>query len=123
MSDETKFLLISPDAAKASVDFIGTAKAELQKVAQRDQQFAEKLPGLVDSLVEAGVLNASLKEAKLETLQSDPLAVFEALNDLTKAAAERKPLGGPGEDKSASAQMSAGDVFDATLTGQMGRIE
>lgn len=109
---------VSIDSGKLNkiVDFVEAAQVKLEKVATMESAVKVKAQEVVDALVKAGMLSPHLKEAKTQSLSSNPVEILETL----KKAASLIPaptLGG-GADKSVGTEPTADQVFERRLMGR-----
>lgn len=102
--------------------FIERAAPVLDKTAKLDASLGEKLPGVVNKLVELNIIDGTMKEAKLQQFNEDPSLVCDLLLKVASRIAAPTSLGGPGDISAAPASQNAEDAFVQRVLGSVRRV-
>lgn len=109
--------------ASEAVSFIERAAPVLDKAARVDAAFSDKLPQVVDRMVEMGIIQGSMKQAKLQQFSDDPSSVCDLLLKVASRVAEPTTMGKAAEKVDLSTKpLSADEQFVQTMLGASRQI-
>lgn len=111
---------VSTTEMKKISDFVAASEGHLNKQASFEKAAGQEIEAIVGSLVDAGVIDPTLKEASVTAMKEDPVEVISCLKKACEYVALAQATGDSSTDKSASeAEMSADDRFEQRLLGNL----
>ena len=107
---------IESGVLESVVQFIKGADGIMAKQASMDAAVSSEAEGVVDSLVEAGLLAGATKEASVQKIKEDPTYLVDLLKKVASAMKTVEPAGaGVDNIKVAGATETADAAFDRIL--------
>ena len=111
---------ISTTEMKKISDFVAASEGHLNKQASFEKAAGQEIEEIVGNLVNAGVIDPSLKEASITAMKEDPVEVISCLKKASEYVELAQSTGNEATDKSASApEMKADERFEQILLGNL----
>ena len=109
------------DVIKSMLGYVKTAQAVLVEKSKQEAEFNKVAEAAVGVLVDAGLLDAGLRDQRIALYRDTPVQVLSDLQKVAKKV-EAQKLGAPTAEKQASDgksldEMSADDAYVSILTG------
>ena len=112
-----KTIQVSTTEMKKISEFVAATEGHLNKQASFEKAAGQEIESIVSTLVSAGVIDPTLKEASISAMKEDPVEVISCLKKASEYVELAQTTGEESVDKSASdtTQLTSDQIFENKL--------